>query len=92
VGPGDSGSPVFKITSGDNVELAGILWGGNTSGSLFVFSPLKNIQDELGAMTATWDGTTGGGGGSGGDDGGDDGGGGGSGECIPRGPNGNNCK
>jgi hypothetical protein len=50
---GDSGSPVFRITSGDNVTLVGILWGGNSSGDLFVFSPLKSIQDELGAMTAT---------------------------------------
>jgi PKD repeat protein len=50
---GDSGSPVFRITSGDNVQLVGILWGGSTSGDLFVFSPLKNIQDELGPVTAT---------------------------------------
>jgi hypothetical protein len=79
---GDSGSPVFKTGSGDNVELVGILWGGNTSGSLFVFSPLKNIQDELGGLTATADGSGGGNGG----------GGGGGGDCVPRGPSGNNCK
>jgi hypothetical protein len=53
VGAGDSGSPVFQITSGDNVQLVGILWGGSSSGSTFVFSPLKQIQDELGALTAT---------------------------------------
>jgi hypothetical protein len=53
VGGGDSGSNVFKITSGDNVQLVGILWGGNSSGTLFVFSPLKQIRDELGAITAT---------------------------------------
>jgi hypothetical protein len=53
VGGGDSGSPVFRRTSGDNVELLGILWGGSSAGDLFVFSPLKNVQDELGAMTAT---------------------------------------
>jgi len=87
---GDSGSPVFRITSGDNVQLVGILWGGNTSGSLFVFSPLKQIQDELGGMTATSDGSGGGGGDGGG--GGGDGDGGGGGGCVPRGPNGNNCK
>lgn len=52
VGAGDSGSPVFRITSGDNVTLVGILWGGSGS-TLFVFSPLKNIQDELGAVDAT---------------------------------------
>lgn len=81
VGGGDSGSPVFQITSGDNVTLAGILWGGSSSGDLFVFSPLKNIQDELGGLTATADGT---GGGTGG-------GGGGGEECVPKGK-GNNCK
>lgn len=59
VGGGDSGSPVFMTTGGDNVTLAGILWGGSGSGDEFVFSPLKNIQDELGAFAAT---TSGGGG------------------------------
>jgi hypothetical protein len=49
---GDSGSPVFTVTSSNNVRLVGILWGGNSSGDLFVFSPLKNIQDELGAFDA----------------------------------------
>lgn len=53
VGGGDSGSNVFRITSGDNVELVGILWGGNSSGTLFVFSPLKQVRDELGPITAT---------------------------------------
>jgi hypothetical protein len=50
---GDSGSGVFRITSGDNVELVGILWGGNGSGTQFVFSPLKQVRDELGALVAT---------------------------------------
>lgn len=53
VGPGDSGSPVFRITSGDNVQLVGILWGGSSDNRTFVYSPLKQIQDELGAVTAT---------------------------------------
>jgi hypothetical protein len=53
VGGGDSGSGVFRVTSGDNVQLLGILWGGNSSGTLFVFSPLKNIQQELGTLVAT---------------------------------------
>jgi hypothetical protein len=53
VGGGDSGSGVFRITSGDNVQLVGILWGGSSDGRTFVFSPLKSIQDELGAVTAT---------------------------------------
>ena len=51
---GDSGSPVFQRTSGDNVTLVGILWGGSQSGDRFVFSPLKSIQDELGAVSATF--------------------------------------
>ncbi|HSA54937.1 MAG TPA: hypothetical protein VLE53_04495 [Gemmatimonadaceae bacterium] len=53
VGGGDSGSGVFRITSGNNVQLLGILWGGSSNGQLFVFSPLKQIRDELGAITAT---------------------------------------
>lgn len=48
---GDSGSPVFRITSGDNVQLVGILWGGGTG--YYVMSPLKQIQDELGNVVAT---------------------------------------
>src|SRR5688500_5766169 len=53
VGSGDSGSPVFKITDAatDQVQLVGILWGGGTG--YYVMSPLKQIQDELGAVTAT---------------------------------------
>ena len=51
VAGGDSGSPVFSITSGDNVQLVGILWGGGTG--YFVMSPLKQIVQELGAVTAT---------------------------------------
>ncbi|HUH13060.1 MAG TPA: hypothetical protein VMK65_08115, partial [Longimicrobiales bacterium] len=82
VAGGDSGSPVFKTTGSNTAELVGILWGGNSSGSLFVFSPLKSIQDELGTLNATTDGTGGGG------DGGGDGGGGG-GDCTPRGNSGN---
>jgi hypothetical protein len=48
VAGGDSGSPVFAGTSN---TLVGILWGGNSSGTLFVFSPLSNIEKELGALT-----------------------------------------
>ncbi|MEO8193100.1 MAG: hypothetical protein ABI681_04560 [Gemmatimonadales bacterium] len=64
VGGGDSGSGVFQVISGDNVRLVGILWGGSGS-TTFVFSPLKNVQDELGGLTGTADGTGGGGGGGG---------------------------
>jgi hypothetical protein len=53
VGGGDSGSGVFRITSGDNVQLVGSLWGGSSDGSLFVFSPLSNIRQELGAIVVT---------------------------------------
>jgi hypothetical protein len=53
VGSGDSGSGVFRVTSGDNVQLVGILWGGSSDNKTFIYSPLKQIQDELGPMTAT---------------------------------------
>lgn len=48
VGGGDSGSPVFLGST--NVTLYGILWGGNFSGSSLVYSPLTNIQLELGDL------------------------------------------
>jgi hypothetical protein len=57
VDSGDSGSPVFRITNSpnaDDVQLYGILWGGSTSGNLFVYSPIANVQlssTELGALT-----------------------------------------
>ena len=50
VGSGDSGSPVFRITSGDDVSLVGILWGGSGARS-FVYSPLGQIEAELGNLT-----------------------------------------
>ena len=53
-GPGDSGSPVFyRIGSSTKVKLAGILWGGGSSpdlGTVYVFSPLANIEQELGPL------------------------------------------
>ncbi len=48
VSGGDSGSGVFRILSGNNVQLVGILWGGSSDNKLFVFSPLKQIIQELG--------------------------------------------
>ncbi len=54
VAGGDSGSPVFAITSGDNVELRGVLWGGNKSGTTFIYSPIANVEQsgtELGPLT-----------------------------------------
>jgi len=53
VGSGDSGSPVFTITSGSSVRLVGLLWGGSSDNKMFVFSPLASVQQELGSMTAT---------------------------------------
>lgn len=52
VGPGDSGSPVFRIVdpAAYTVELHGILWGGTLDGSIFVFSPISNIEGELGPL------------------------------------------
>jgi len=47
---GDSGSPVFR-TSGSNVALLGNLWGGSSSGTLFVYSPIANIEREFGDLT-----------------------------------------
>jgi len=51
VGGGDSGSPVFEITDGTNVTLNGILWGGASDGSSFVYSPIGNVKGELGSLT-----------------------------------------
>jgi len=53
VGGGDSGSDVFRTTGSTTAQMVGILWGGNGSGTLFVFSPLKQVRDELGAIVAT---------------------------------------
>jgi hypothetical protein len=53
VGSGDSGSPVFRIEGGDNVTLLGGLWGGNQSGTMFVYSPISAIKSELGGTIST---------------------------------------
>jgi len=50
VAGGDSGSPVFRIQSNTSVTLLGNLWGGNSSGTLFVYSPIANIKRELGNL------------------------------------------
>ncbi|MDO8727708.1 MAG: LamG-like jellyroll fold domain-containing protein, partial [Candidatus Methanoperedens sp.] len=54
VDSGDSGSPVFNITNGNDVELRGILWGSSGTTS-FVYSPIANIErsDELGLISTT---------------------------------------
>jgi hypothetical protein len=58
VAGGDSGSPVFRITDTNDVQLYGILWGGG--GSDFVYSPMANIQrvGELGPLTTCASGFT----------------------------------
>jgi hypothetical protein len=59
VGGGDSGSPVFFRQGVDpnvNVTLHGILWGGSGS-TLFVYSPMVNVEAELGGLTVTSDGS-----------------------------------
>jgi hypothetical protein len=49
VGAGDSGSPVFRRQGGtNNVRLVGILWGSGSG--LYAFSPISNIETELGAL------------------------------------------
>ena len=50
VAGGDSGSPVFSIDFDDHVTLLGNLWGGNSSGTLFVYSPMSGIERELGSL------------------------------------------
>jgi hypothetical protein len=49
VAGGDSGSQVFMGTGG-NVTLVGLLWGGNGAGTLFVYSPIANVEAELGNL------------------------------------------
>ena len=50
VGPGDSGSPVFYWSGGNNVGLVGLLWGGSAWGTFFAFSPMSGIEQELGTL------------------------------------------
>ena len=51
VGGGDSGSDVFRIVSGNSVNLLGVLWGGNGAGTQFVYSPMSGVERELGPLT-----------------------------------------
>jgi len=50
VGGGDSGSDVFALAGG-SATLLGDLWGGNSTGTMFVYSPIANIESELGPLT-----------------------------------------
>lgn len=50
--PGDSGSPVFRVTNQpatDDARLLGVLWGGSPGS--FVFSPLGAIELDMGAIS-----------------------------------------
>jgi hypothetical protein len=51
VASGDSGSPVFKEHPDGSIILMGTLWGGNSSGTQFVYSPLAGVERELGALS-----------------------------------------
>jgi hypothetical protein len=53
VGGGDSGSPVFRIVGTNTVQLSGTLWGGSSGGTSFVYSPMTNIERELGALATS---------------------------------------
>ncbi len=49
VGSGDSGSPVFRRRlQSSRASFAGLLWGSNGAGTQFVFSPVRNIEFDLG--------------------------------------------
>jgi hypothetical protein len=49
-GPGDSGSPVFKIVSGPKVVLYGVLWWVANDSSWFKFSPMSGVEADLGTL------------------------------------------
>lgn len=54
VAGGDSGSPVFTASTSSGstaATLRGILWGGSSTGNLFVMSPYNQIVSELGSLT-----------------------------------------
>ena len=54
---GDSGSPIFESQAPftNDVTLYGIMWGGGSTnfGPILVFSPLENIEFELGSLIVT---------------------------------------
>jgi hypothetical protein len=51
---GDSGSPVFAWDGGyyGLATLHGVLWGVSSSGNVFVFSTIGNVERELGCLRA----------------------------------------
>ncbi|MEM6796081.1 MAG: PKD domain-containing protein [Acidobacteriota bacterium] len=48
---GDSGGPVFDWMGNDYAVLHGVLWG--TDGTNFAYSPLGQVEQELGPLTAS---------------------------------------
>ena len=50
VGGGDSGSGVWS-GSPSSATLVGLLWGGSSDGKQFVFSPINQVAQEIGALT-----------------------------------------
>ena len=51
VNGGDSGSSVWT-SNGNGVTLVGLLWGGSSDNKTFIFSPLAQVQQELGTFNA----------------------------------------
>jgi hypothetical protein len=48
---GDSGAPVFVVTSGSDVKLVGMYWGYDTEDSLSVFSSWNGLGDDSGSFS-----------------------------------------
>jgi len=47
---GDSGAPIYMWTSGDNVLLVGLLWGRYEPYDHSYLSPMRMIEEDLGAL------------------------------------------
>jgi hypothetical protein len=52
VAGGDSGSPVFLWDFANGAVLYGLLWGEQSEGTRFIFSPLDNLRRDLGPISA----------------------------------------
>jgi hypothetical protein len=52
VGSGDSGSSVW--TGSGSATLVGLLWGGSSDNRTFIFSPIGQIEQELGTLTVSF--------------------------------------
>ena len=51
VAGGDSGSSVWTGTAGGSITLVGLLWGGSSDNQLFVYSPINQVEQEIGTLT-----------------------------------------